>query len=252
MGLRINKDLSGTLKRMGYEPYPGDYTMPNTQIITVFACAQEMSFPQFDQKWFNIEVFNRNKAKEVFDLKQTVPEDFLNDTLDGRYSGKLIYVSMGSMGSIDLNLMKRLVSALKNTKHKYIISKGPLHTEYQLERNMWGQDFLPQIQILPIVDLVITHAGNNTLTETIAQGKPMVAMPLFGDQYDNAQRLHEKKLGIRLDPYTFTEQELIDSIEKIFEDKELHERLEKISNRIQTSNLHQEFCLKVEQLLQSL
>ena len=60
---------------------------------------------------------------------------------------------------------------------------------------MWGAEFLPQTTIMPQVDLVITHGGNNTTTEALHFGKPMVLLPLFWDQYDNAQRVDELGFG---------------------------------------------------------
>ena len=66
---------------------------------------------------------------------------------------------------------------------------------------MTGEAFLPQPAIIPQVDLVITHGGNNTVTESFHHGKPMVCLPLFWDQVDNAQRLAETGFGARLPAY---------------------------------------------------
>ena len=39
----------------------------------------------------------------------------------------LIYLSLGSLGSADVELMRRLVAVLADTPHRYIVSKGPQH-----------------------------------------------------------------------------------------------------------------------------
>lgn len=55
--------------------------------------------------------------------------------------------------------MRRLVATLATSRHKYIVSKGSRHAELELPRNAWGQRFLPQLALVPLVDLVITHGG---------------------------------------------------------------------------------------------
>ena len=105
--------------------------------------------------------------------------------------------------------MRRLVDVLSRSPHRFVVSKGPQHAEFELADNMWGAEFLPQPALLPLVDLVITHAGNNTTTECLHLGKPMVALPLFWDQYDNAQRVHETGVGMRLPTYAFADDELL-------------------------------------------
>jgi UDP:flavonoid glycosyltransferase YjiC (YdhE family) len=129
--------------------------------------------------------------------------------------GGLVYLSLGSLGSADVDLMKRLVEVLAETPHRYIVSKGPQHALIDLADNMWGQEFLPQTTILPRVDLVITHGGNNTVTECLHFGKPMVVLPLFWDQYDNAQRVHERGYGVRIPTYAFEPAELTGAIDGV-------------------------------------
>ena len=95
--------------------------------------------------------------------------------------------------------MKRLVDVLGRTTHRYIVSKGPQHAEYELADNMWGAEFLPQTSLMPLVDLVITHGGNNTTTEALHFGKPMVVLPAVLGPV--RQRPARRRTGIRQTPF---------------------------------------------------
>jgi len=149
--------------------------------------------------------------------------------------GALVYLSLGSLGSADVELMRRLVEVLADAPHRFIVSKGPQHTEFELADNMWGEEFLPQPAILPQVDLVVTHGGNNTTTECFHFGKPMVALPIFWDQHDNAQRVHETGFGVRLPTYHFEASDLLGAVDGLLADGDLRSRLAAVSARVQAS-----------------
>jgi MGT family glycosyltransferase len=100
---------------------------------------------------------------------------------------------------------------------------------------MWGAEFLPQVSVLPLVDLVITHGGNNTTTEALHFGKPMIVLPLFWDQYDNAQRIAELGLGARLDTYRFTDEQMHGALRRLLTDGALAGRLAAASEKIRSS-----------------
>ena len=149
--------------------------------------------------------------------------------------GALIYLSLGSLGSADVALLQRLVDLLATTEHRVIVSKGPLADQITLHDNQTGEGFLPQPAILPQVDLVITHGGNNTVTEAFHHGVPMIVLPLFWDQVDNAQRVDETGFGRRLATYDFRDEELTDAIDEILADRVLAARLAAMSARIRSS-----------------
>jgi len=147
--------------------------------------------------------------------------------------GPLIYFSLGSLGSADVPLMQRIIGWLSATPYRYIVSKGPRHDEIELAPNMAGAEFLPQTSVIPLCDLVITHGGNNTITECLHFGKPAIVLPLFWDQYDNAQRLDELDLGIRLDTYRITGTELRGAMDRLLGDAGRRRRLADAAATIQ-------------------
>ena len=121
---------------------------------------------------------------------------------------------------------------LATTPHKVVVSMGPRADELRLAENMVGAAIVPQTKVIPQVDVVITHGGNNTTTEALHFGKPMIVLPLFWDQYDNAQRVQETGFGRRLSTYGFKAHELLGAIDDLLGDPALRERAARVGAAI--------------------
>ncbi|CAG2174079.1 unnamed protein product [Oppiella nova] len=233
------------MKEEGFPTIPTEGSVITSPYLNIYGYPEELDYTDIrpiPDTWMRVDAFMRRGEQEF-----AIPRKFLDR--DPQKS-RLIYLSLGSMASIDVNLMKRFVTILSKCEHKFIVSKGVLGDSYELADNMWGQPSVPQTKVLPIVSLVITHGGNNSVTETFAYGKPMIVMPFFADQYDNAQRVQEKGFGIRLDPYECSEQELLDSMQSLLNDKEMNDRLAAASQRILGSHSIHRVCEHMESLVQ--
>lgn len=166
-------------------------------------------------------------------VRETDEDYVVPDAVADRPEGSaLIYLSLGSLGGADVDLMQRLVDVLGTTRHRYIVSMGPQAARITLADNMVGAQMLPQTKVIPQVDLVISHGGNNTVTETLHFGKPLIVLPLFWDQYENAQRIDELGFGTRLATYHFTDDQLTGAVDALLADTALRERLDGIGAAI--------------------
>ena len=194
--------------------------------LNLYIYPEEVDYPRAEPlgaTWHRIDTCVRDGVGEA-----DVPADILAG------DGRLIYLSLGSLGSADTALMQRLCDALADTPHRYIVSKGPQHDEIELRDNQWGGEYLPQPLLMPRCDLVITHGGNNTTTECLHHGLPMVLLPLFWDQYDNAQRMDDLGLGVRLPTYAWEPADLTGAIDRMLADADAADRLRAISARVQS------------------
>ncbi|OTF81719.1 hypothetical protein BLA29_009735, partial [Euroglyphus maynei] len=199
--------------------------------LNIYGYPEELDYSdkaKLPEHFIRIDTFCRT---EISDSSFSLPEEFQRSKLTANI--RLIYVSMGSFGSANIGLMQRIIDAIANSPHKFIISMGLYHQQIRLALNMFGQPYLPQTQILPLLDMVITHGGNNTVTETMSFGKPMLILPLYTDQLDNAQRVEECGYGHRIDTYRFTTTELNRMIDDILDDRMMAERCERAMLRIQ-------------------
>jgi UDP:flavonoid glycosyltransferase YjiC (YdhE family) len=59
---------------------------------------------------------------------------------------------------------------------------------------------LPQVALLGHASLLVTHGGNNSVTEALAHGVPLLVMPFSSDQFDGAAAIERHLAGVALDP----------------------------------------------------
>jgi UDP:flavonoid glycosyltransferase YjiC (YdhE family) len=62
------------------------------------------------------------------------------------------------------------------------------------------REFLPQVAILQHSTLAVTHGGNNSVTEALTCGVPMLVMPFSTDQFAGAEAVEACGAGTVLDP----------------------------------------------------
>ena len=217
-------EFNDWVQEQGAPPLPDlefIHTSPAANLYIYPAEADYVDRRPLDSTWHRMD-----SSVRATDEPWTLPSSF------GNGEGALIYLSLGSLGAADVGLMQRLIDLLAKTRHRVIVSMGPRADQLTLGPNMTGAAMLPQTSIIPQVDLVITHGGNNTTTETLHFGKPMIVLPLFWDQYDNAQRVAELGLGRRLPTYSFRDDELVQVVDTLLADSVLRERVHTIGEAI--------------------
>ena len=223
----LHGDFDAFVRERGAPPLPEMEFIHASPWLNLWIYPDEADYRRanpLDETWHDLQSSVRATEEEW-----QLPEPLASG------EGALLYLSLGSLGSADIELMRKLIDSLAAGPHRVIVSKGPLHDQLELAPNMIGEEFLPQTSILPQVDLVITHGGNNTVTESLHFGRPMVVLPLFWDQHDNAQRIDETGLGIRLDTYGHDRGELSGAIDRLLADQGLGSRLGEIGARLRAA-----------------
>jgi MGT family glycosyltransferase len=106
--------------------------------------------------------------------------------------GPIIYASMGTLQNGSEAIFKMIAEACAGLDSQLVISLGgglDPATLGKLAGSPLVVRFAPQLDILKRAALVITHAGLNTVLESLCEGVPLVAVPLGNDQPGVAARV---------------------------------------------------------------
>jgi len=119
---------------------------------------------------------------------------------------KLLFISLGTIFGKDLDFYHQCIEAFRDSEeYQVIMSVGKFvdiaKTFSDIPSNFTIYNYVPQTQLLPEVDVFITHAGFNSTSEGLASGAAMVLVPQAVDQFDVARVVEKLNAGIALNKH---------------------------------------------------
>ena len=130
-------------------------------------------------------------------LRRAAPRaiEFPWEKLDGR---RIVYASLGTLQNSREAVFRCFAEACKDLDVQLVISHGGGLTDTQAS-NLPGAplvvSYAPQETLLERADLTLTHAGLNTVLDSLARGVPLVAVPITYEQPSIARRVEWHACG---------------------------------------------------------
>ena len=149
----------------------------------------------------------------------------------------LVYVSFGSLGAGDTDLLKRIIAAFAGKPYRVLVNVGDYFDAYDAPPpNVHLAGWYPQPSVIPQTDAVIHHGGNNSFTECLYFGKPALIMPYVWDGHDNATRVAETGHGLAMHRYDWTDEDLLTAVDTLIGDPAMRDRLGRTSKQMQEAD----------------
>lgn len=162
---------------------------------------------------FNNQEEIQNKPYEIY-----VGNSFQEKSLDSEWKNivvnnqKKILITLGTFLSNRKDVLEKLIEYTRKSYPKAIIIVSAGENAKTLENYNSSKtiikDFIPQIALMPYIDLVIFHGGCNTFTEAMYFGKDMLVLPFSSDQFNIAYDIEVNQLGVILDPNNFNNEDM--------------------------------------------
>ncbi|KFV62648.1 UDP-glucuronosyltransferase 1-1, partial [Dryobates pubescens] len=143
----------------------------------------------------------------------------------------IVVFSLGSMVSeIPMKKAIEIADAL-GTVPQTVLWRYTGKTPPNLPNNVKLVKWLPQNDLLahPKTRAFITHGGSHGVYEGICNAVPMVLMPLFGDQMDNAKRVESREAGLVLNILEMTSKDISTALKTVINDKKYKENIKRMS-----------------------
>lgn len=170
-------------------------------------------------KWIQVDSLIRETGKSLsssdLELLNSVERWRSEKNCSNQQELKIIYVSLGTTMSLNLDLMGEVLRQMFNCleKHenwKFLIPLGARSEqlpsevlkklqEFKSANRLLYNGWWPQPELLrrKLVDCCVTHGGNNTICELFQFQVPhLVVVSGIHDQLDNARRVADLKIGV--------------------------------------------------------
>lgn len=146
------------------------------------------------------------------------------------FDNPIVYFSMGTILK-KKSLVKKCIRAFRGKKVDVIISLGQSVELSKMKvnaENIHLFQHVDQLDVLKHAAVFITHAGMNSVNESIYHEVPMVAIPMCTDAFANAERVRELQIGVKLSKYFVTAGRLRRSTMRVLADAKMRKNIHSI------------------------
>ncbi len=170
------------------------------------------------------------------DNQQRPPVAFPWHRLNGR---PLVYASLGTLQNSSETIFKTIAEACTGLDVQLVLSLGGGFDPARLG-TLAGDpivvSYAPQLQLLKRAAAVITHAGLNTVLESLAEGVPLIAVPLGNDQPGVAARVAAHGAGIVISRRKLNVPRLRSATQSILNDPQYRAAARRLQSAMQQIN----------------
>ena len=209
--------------------------------------------PMKTDNWLDEIIYNPPKLNLVYTLREYQPysdefnEDqykFLGPSIYERGSNgfdfqkgnrPVIYISLGTVLKGAVSFFQNCVEAFRYEEVNVIISVGKKFTIAKLKNvpsNVHIYSSVPQLEVLKMADVFVTHGGMNSISEALVYGCPMLVIPFVSDQPVNAKCVEKLGVGKRIEYSNVTKDSLRKMVLDVLMDTEIKENMIKVQQLI--------------------
>lgn len=209
--------------------------------------------PLKTDNWLDEIIYNPPKLNLVYTLREYQPYEeefqdeqykFLGPSIYARKTDTfefvkgekpVIYISLGTVIKGEASFFQNCIEAFRNENIDVIISVGQKFDVTKLKnipRNIHIYKAVPQLEVLSIAEVFVTHGGMNSVSESLVYGVPMVVIPFVSDQPVNARCIEKLGVGKKLEYSMVNKDILKNTVYSILSDSEIKKNVERIQELI--------------------
>lgn len=171
-------------------------------------------------------VWTRPAGGRALDWLETIPRDrpWVHAT-EGTAQYQEPFLLRAAARGLARQPFEVILTTGQATRDPAALGLTELPANVHVERWVSHQDLLPRCAAL------VTTGGAATVLASLAAGVPLVVVPTFWDKSDNAQRVAEAGVGLRLSPKRCTPEALRAAVTRLIEEPSFRENARRMAAR---------------------
>jgi len=168
----------------------------------------------------------------VYDRNEKQPE------VISKKDQPFIYVALGTVYNDNIEVYRSIISALKQFGNESFVSIGKYINPSELGNipsNVHISPYYPQLEMLKKASIFISHAGMNSVNESLYFEVPLLMLPIIQEQKINAVRVEQLGAGVYFKKKPIDIPLLIESIKSLLNESRYAVAAEKVGKALRSS-----------------